>query len=205
MRRSALVLALALLAACGGGGDDEAAGRSETAQTSTVGGGTVGGVTPEDYAGDVCRSIGSWYDEIDQASTALLADADQIEEDPAAGKALVVGFLDDAIGFTDGLIAGLEEAGVPETDGGQRTADELVAGIEEVRELFRGARDDTEALPTDDPQALGTGLQDIGAALQDSATAVGANFEAVLSSVDDPELASAFQDAPACQELTSIS
>jgi len=160
---------------------------------------------PEDYAESVCGAIAGWYDEIDEASTDLVDDANTIAADPSAGKDLVVAFLDDAIAFTDDLIADLEDAGAPDTETGEDTAEKLVTGIEDVRELFEGARDDTEALSADDPQALGSGLQDIGAALQESATAVGAQFEEVLSSVDDAELGKAFEDAAACQQLATLS
>lgn len=209
VRRSPLLaalLALALLAACGGDGegDDDQAVVTSAPQT-TEAEAEADGTDADDYAEQACAAIGAWYDEIETASTTLVNDADAIADDPAAGKDLVVAFLDDAIDFTDDLVADLRDAGIPDTETGERTADELVSGIEDVRELFEGARDDTEALPADDPEALGTGLQDIGMALQESATAVGANFEAVLSSVDDPELGAAFEDAPACRDLATIS
>jgi hypothetical protein len=124
-------------------------------------------------------------------------------QDPAAGKALVVEFLDEAIGLTDGLVADLEGAGVPDTGAGEETADRLVAGIGDVRTLFVDARDDTAALPTEDREVLDTGLEDIGASLQDSATAVGANFQEVLTSIEDPVLADAFETVGPCQELAT--
>jgi hypothetical protein len=221
VRRSTVLLALLLLlpaAACGGGDDGDAddAATSTTAaptteapetgtetETEQAGAGTA---TPDAYAADVCGSIGGWYDEINTASTALVQDAGSLtEEDPSAGKDLVVTFLDDAIGFTDDLIVDLEAAGVPDTESGEETAERLVAGIGDVRALFSGARDDTAALPADDPQAVAAGLQDIGTALQESATAVGANFQEVLGSIEDPELSEAFETAAPCQELSEAS
>jgi hypothetical protein len=161
-------------------------------------------VAPDAYAADVCGAIGDWYDQIDTASTALVQDAGAADpQDPAAGKALVVEFLDEAIGLTDGLVADLEGAGVPDTGAGEETADRLVAGIGDVRTLFVDARDDTAALPTEDREVLDTGLEDIGASLQDSATAVGANFQEVLTSIEDPVLADAFETVGPCQELAT--
>ena len=233
MRRSATLLALLLLvpaAACGGDDDDtttdDTTTTERTAAEPTEGeptedepiedepteteterrseGSSPGAVAPDVYAADVCGSIGGWYDQIDTASTALVEDATAADrQDPAAGKALVVGFLDDAIGFTEGLVADLERAGVPDTASGEETADRLVAGIEDVRTLFVDARDDTAALPTEDPEVVATGLEDIGASLQDSASAVGANFQEVLTSIEDPALSDAFETAPPCQELAT--
>ena len=205
MRRSATFLALLLLvpaAACGGDDDgDAAAGSGTTAEDTTT---TAGAVAPDAYAADVCGSIGSWYDRINAASTTLVEDASAADQqDPAAGTQLVIGFLDDAISFTDGLVADLERAGVPDTEAGAETSDRLVAGIEDVRTLFLDARNDTAALPTEDPEIVATGLEDIGASLQDSATAVGANFQEVLTSIDDPALSDAFETAGPCQELAA--
>jgi hypothetical protein len=221
VRRSTTLLALLLLlpaAACGGGddGDDDAATSTTAAptteapetetETETETEQAEGTATPDAYAADVCGSIGGWYDEINSASTALVQDAGSLtEEDPSAGKDLVVTFLDDAIGFTDDLIVDLEAAGVPDTESGEETAERLVSGIGDVRALFSDARDDTAALPADDPQAVAAGLQDIGTALQESATAVGANFQEVLGSIEDPELSEAFETAVPCRELSEAS
>lgn len=222
MRRSTAIptlLLLVTLVACGG--DDESAAPTSTTTTTTAADeetttttaagesesepASEGDGSTDAYADGVCRSISSWYDEIESASTALVADAESLtDEEPAVGKELALSFLDDAIGLTDGLIADLEEAGVPDTESGPETADRLVVGISDVRVLFQGARDDTAALPADDPLALGTGLQDIGATLEESAIAVGDNLAQVLSSVQDPELADAFESAASCQELATI-
>lgn len=232
MRRSPALLALLLLvvplASCGGD-DDEAAQDETTTASETDGesesetdaesetdtesesetersgsGGAGGGAVPADeYAEGVCTSIGTWYDEIETSSRDLVEGASDTTNDPATGKQLVVDFLDDAIGLTDDLTSDLEGLGYPDTETGQDTAEELVTGIGDVNELFSEARADSEALPVDDEEALVTGLQDIGASLQESATAVGANLEAVLSSVDDPELAQAFEASPTCAELTA--
>lgn len=204
MRRSPLLfalLALAAVTACGGGDDEPAAGTSDITTTEP----DDGRAEPAVYAEDVCGSIGDWYGRIEKASADLVEDANALTDDAAAGKELVLDFLDDAIDFTDDLVEDLDDAGVPDTDAGESASEKLVAGIEDVRALFQGARDDTEALPVDDPQALGAGLQEIGAALEESSAAVGENFEEVLASVDDPELGEAFETAPSCSELATIS
>ncbi|MEX2659676.1 MAG: hypothetical protein WD232_08260 [Acidimicrobiales bacterium] len=205
MRHPLLVLTLAALvsvASCGGGDDEPAAGTSEVTTTEVD---DDDRTEPAVYAEDVCGSIGVWYGRIEKASAELVEDANALSDDAAAGKELVLDFLDDAIGFTDELVDELDDAGVPDTDSGESASDKLVAGIEEVRMLFQGAREDTEALPVDDPQALGAGLQEIGAALEQSSTAVGENFEEVLASVEDPELGEAFEGATSCGELATIS
>ncbi len=179
-------------------------GTESEAERRSAEGSSTGAVAPDAYAADVCGAIGSWYDQINTASTALVEDAGAgDQQDPAAGKALVVGFLDRAIALTEDLVTDLEGAGVPDTAAGEETADRLVAGIEDVRTLFVDARDDTTALPTDDRAVLERGLEDIGTSLQDSATAVGSNFQEVLTSIEDPVLADAFESVGPCQELAT--
>ena len=161
-----------------------------------------GEVSADAYADGVCTSITSWYESIETSSRDLVEEAETLSADPATGKEIVLGFLQDTIGLTDTLVTDLERVGVPDTPTGQETADKLVSGIGDVRDLFSQARDDTAALPTEDEEAIVTGLQDIGTALQESATAVGANFSEVLTSVDDPELSEAFETTPSCAALT---
>ena len=228
MRRSPALLALLLLvvplASCGGD-DDEAAQDETTTASETDGesesetdaesetdtesesetersgsGGAGGGAVPADeYAEGVCTSIGTWYDGIETA-TRKLAREFPATDDPGTGRGLVLDFLDDAIGLTDDLTTNLEGVGVPDTETGPETAGKLLDGNADVRQLFVNARADTEALATEDRNELESGLQDVFASLQESATAVTATREEVLSSVDDPELIEAFEASPACQE-----
>ena len=204
MRRTPVLLALLLVAlvpvACGGD-DDEQADAPAAEDTSEVDGadGPAGTVTAEEYAEGVCTSIGGWFEGI-AASTRTLAQEFTGTDDPAAGKELVLAFLDDAIGLTDDLSTDLEAAGVPDTETGPETAEKLLAGNADVRQLFADARADTEALATEDRAALETGLDDVFTSLQESATAVAATREDVLSSVDDPELTEAFEASETCQE-----
>lgn len=177
---------------------------SESEQGGPEGSGTPGGeVSAEAYADGVCTSINGWYESIESSSQDLVEEAGSLSADPANGKEIVLRFLDNTIGLTDTLVTDLEAAGVPETPTGQETADKLVSGIGDVRALFSQARDDTAALPSDDDEAIVSGLQDIGMTLQESATTVGASFEEVLSSVDDPQLAEAFEATPSCSVLTA--
>ena len=229
MRRSPALLALLLLlpiASCGGDDDEAATDEAETqtesgtetesesesegdseseseTERSGSGGGSGAAVPADEYAEGVCTSIGTWYEEIQSSSRSLAESANTTSSDPAAGKQLIVDFLDEAIGLTDDLTTDLEGLGHPDTETGQETAADLVSGIGDVSELFSGARADTEALPVDDEEGLRAGLQDIGASLQESATAVGANLQEVLSSADDPELGEAFDAAPSCAGLSA--
>ena len=207
MRRSSALALLLLVpaAACGGDDEDTAADQVEGSATSTerdaatateaeaeaVEGGTV---APEAYATNVCGSIDRWYDRIEAATTDGLRDAETSgNTDSADTKARAVEFFEVAIDLTDEMIVDVEQAGVPDAEGGGETAADVVGGMEDVRALFVTARDDTEALPDDDPEALATGVQGVVASLQGSATAVGSNLEAVLASATDPDLVDAFE------------
>ena len=178
--------------------DDASETESDAASEGSSPGGEGGEVSADAYADGVCTSISSWYESIESSSLDLVEEAGTLSADPASGKEIVLRFLEDTIDLTDTLVADLGEVGVPDTATGPEAADKLVSGIGDVRDLFSQARDDTAALPTDDEEAIVTGLQDIGTALQESAAAVGSSLEEVLSSPNDPELAEAFKTVPSC-------
>lgn len=212
-RRATLLLAVLLVlpaAACGGDDDEDDAARitttTTTAPTTTSAPDGASGTTASAYAGAVCSSIGAWYDRIDTAGMAFVADADELNgDDPAADKARVLGFLDEVIASTDELLAELEGAGAADTETGPEAARRLVEGISEVRALFAGAREETAGLPDDDAQAQAAGREGIGDALQESALTLYEELQEALAPADDPELSDAFRSTTACQDLSTVS
>lgn len=225
---AALLVTISLVAACGGDDEEDAAlddatttteaevgtttSEAETTTTESTttesttttaepDGADAGTTTPDDYAEQVCSSIDDWFVDVSTASEGLTAEAGALAEEPTAGKALVLAFLDEVIGHTEDLQDELGDAGVPDTPTGEEVASDLLASIGDVTGLFGQARVETEALPDGDLQAVGTGLQEIGATLQDSADSVGAGVERALTAADDPELRDALNGAPACRSL----
>jgi hypothetical protein len=176
----ALVLSIAILAGCG---DDD-----DTTDT----------VDAETYAGDVCSAIGGWLESI--LSGAQEATQLPPGTTPQEGKDFLVGFIDDALAETTATRDALEQAGVPDVEGGEETADALVSTFEEAVAVFEDASAETEALPTDSPQAFDEAATELGTTTQESLSQAGSALQELETS---EELGTAAQDAPECQELAS--
>ena len=97
---------------------------------------------------------------------------------------------------TGELVDAIEDAGVPDVEGGEESADQLVAGLRETQEAFDKAKEDIEALP-DDPQSLQQGAAQIGATLQEALTNVGSSLEDSASK----ELTEVFEKEKSCSEI----
>jgi hypothetical protein len=178
-----VVLSVFLLAACAGGdeGGDEPDG----------GGGQS--VSAASYATTLCTSIQGYVDEVTTLSTDFAAGIDpgaSLEEQ----KQGVLGFLDQVLVATGGLIDELAAAGVPDVDGGEAVAAAIEASLEEARTVLEDARAQVEAIPVDDPQAFAEQLDAIGTTIQTSLGEIGGSLEGIESE----ELTAAVQEEPAC-------
>jgi hypothetical protein len=183
-RNALAVVVLAATAACGGG--------------SGSGDGADERVEPAAWAADVCGAAADWVDEI----TGLNEDL-QANLDPSSVQTLkdqMVGYFDDILSSTDGMLDDIEAAGVPDVQGGQRAVDRVLAGMRDARAILQRARDDAAALQTDDPQAFGEDLQAIG---QEVGTSLGEVGDA-MQRFESPELDQLSQDVPECQQLASV-
>jgi hypothetical protein len=112
----------------------------------------------------------------------------------------MVGYFDDILTSTDGMIGDIEAAGIPDVEGGQEAADRVLAGMRDARAILQQARDDAAALDTSDPQAFGEEVQAIGQEVGSSLGEVGD----AMQRFESPELDEVSQDVPECQELASV-
>ncbi|MDQ3951708.1 MAG: hypothetical protein M3279_01910 [Actinomycetota bacterium] len=188
-RTAALGLTLLLmggLAACGGddggdGGDgDGGGGSSETVAASA-------------YAADVCGAMKDWMQGIQDRTAALTENLQPGEEQ---GKDLLVELMSEMSSQTEELVSAVEDAGVPDVDGGEESADQLVAALKDTQAAFDQAKEDMEALPSD-PQAFQQGAAQIGPTLQEALTNVGTSLEESTSE----ELTDAFEKEESCSEI----
>jgi len=167
-------------------------------------GGTDGGdvetdtVSATEYATGMCGAIAGWIEDIQGLNADL-----QTTVDPEAGldslKDAMVGFLGDVTDATDAVIDEVEAAGVPDVEGGQATADTVLAALRDSRAVFVDARDRVQGLSTADPAAFAAELETLGADIQTSMSGIGSE----LDQFDASELEEASQDVPECQEVAS--
>ena len=184
-RTAALGLTLLLaagFAACGG--DDDGDG----------GGGSSETVSAEAYAADVCGAMQDWITGI-QERTQSLTEGFQ-SNDPQEGKELLSNLLAEMSAQTGDLVSAVEEAGVPDVDGGEEAADSLVSAFEDVQGILDDAQQDIEDLPTD-PQAFQQGAAELGPTLQQALSGVGSSIE----EPDSQELRDAFENEESCSAI----
>jgi hypothetical protein len=168
------LIALAALPACGGGA-----------------------VSPEAYVRSVCQAVADWQGEIQERSTdleqSLGADAT-----PEQGKEALGVFLDGVITDTDRMIELVDEAGTPEIDDGEATANRLTEALRQVQEAFRDAREEVDALPTSSPEEFQEGADQLGSSIQSAFSDAGTTLEQ-----ESPQLDPIFEREPACDELSA--
>ena len=152
------------------------------------------GVAPEEWASRVCQALAPWTEEIatlTQDAQAEMAKATTPEE----AKRSIVTLLRGAEEASEEARRGVEEAGIPAVDDGERIAEEFVAALEAARDAYGSAREAVEQLPTNDADAFYDGVVDAMAQLTEDY-----NDSAVdTSDLSSDELQQAFDEVPECQ------
>jgi chromosome segregation ATPase len=153
-------------------------------------GGDDGGASAEDWANDVCVSIGEWVGEVDSAVESLTEGGLALDEAGLREAADRVG------GATDELAADLQELDAPEVD-------DVRQAQMEIRSLLEALRDQYEAAQ----QALAASLEPLQTVAR-IATAISTAATELQASLDDlarldpaGELAGAFRDSEDCDAL----
>ena len=179
-------LAALVLAACGGD-DGGGGGGEEEAETVSV----------DAYATDVCAALAAWVTDIQDRAATITEGLNP--GDAEAGKERLEEFIGDTITGTEDLIADVEAAGVPDTDGGEEAAQQIENGLTQVKDILEEAQTSISELPTDDPQAFGTGAQEIATSLQE-ATGEAAS---TIDSANSEELTEAFAENEDCAQYSA--
>lgn len=191
LRLIALGAASALILGACGGGDD--GGGGESAPEADSGGETV---SVDEYAGAVCSALSAWVTDIQDRAATITEGIDP--GDAEAGKERLSEFIGDTVAGTDQLIASVEEAGIPDTEGGEEAAEQIQSGLEQVKTILEDAQDQIADLPTDDPQAFGTGAQEIATSLQEATGEAAGTIDAANSE----ELSEAFGSNEDCAQYS---
>lgn len=187
-RTAALGLTLILaggLVACGGGDDDGGGGE---------GGGSSETVSAEAYATKVCGAMQDWVTGIQERTQDLGSGLSP--DDTEGGKQVLVDLLSEMSSATGDLVTAVEAAGVPDIEGGEEAADNLVSAFEEVQGILEDAEADVEAL-SDDPQEFQQGASQLGTTIQEALTRVGESLEDAGSD----ELTEAFENEESCSAV----
>lgn len=180
----------ALLAACGGGGGggDSKAGRTTSAT---------------EWAGAVCGQIGSWLKGVQSSATGLTSTVQNGAADLPAARAQLSNFFGDIVQRTNQMVREIQDAGVPDTDGGQQVADDLKAGLSEVKQIFLDGQARIQNLPTGDASAFQEQADQAFKGLTAAGDKIGQKFQSVAKKSNGAAMQQAFRKAPQCQNVGS--
>ena len=182
-------VAALLLAACGGdGGGDGGDGGGEAEEADTV--------SVDAYASDVCTALADWVTDIQDRAATITEGIDP--GDAQAGKDRLDEFIGETVSTTENLIQQVEDAGIPDTEGGEEAAEQIQNGLGNVKTILEDAQDQIADLPTNNPQAFGQGAQEIATSLQE-ATGEAAS---AIDSANSEELNQAFTDNQDCAQYS---
>lgn len=151
------------------------------------------GVEPSAFVKGVCTSVSDWVTSIQERAGSL---GSELSGEPAQAKEKLDEFLGQAVEATDTLIGALDEAGVPDVDGGEDIADALKETFENAKEALEDAQARVADLPEDDPAAFSEQASTLGTDIETAMGDLGATLE------DAPEeITQAAEDEPACQQV----
>ncbi len=170
--------------ACGGGSSDSASKPVDVAL----------------YAGAVCTALSVWDQQLESAS-AVLAQRTNTENDLTKVRAEFISFFGGAIDETDGMLADIEAAGVPDVDNGEKVAAAVLKSLRVFRPILVEARAKAKTLPVDDEQLFTTQTQTLGTRFGFERSGLATLFEAVGEQYKTPELTRAANADATCRAL----
>ncbi len=150
-----------------------------------------GGPSAQEWANDVCTSLGPWAGQIsdltDQANDAMSP-----QSSPAAAQEEMVTLLSGAADATETARKGVADAGIPDVDSGEAIAERFSDSLTATRDAYRDARDGVESL---DPKQDGF-YDDVSQIM----TQLDKDYQNVpqVASLNSDELRDAFAQLPDC-------
>jgi len=175
------VVAATVMGACGG---DDADTAQEAPDTVAV----------DAYVSDICTALSTWVTDIQERASTITQGLDP--GDAKAGKVRLQEFIGETVAGTDELIADVEAAGIPDTEGGEEAAQQIQSGLQNVRSILVEAQGQIDELPTNNAQAFGRGAQEIGTSLQEATGEAAASID----SANSEELTEAFGKNEQCSQ-----
>lgn len=155
--------------------------------------GCAEGPPPRAWAASVCSALTPWRAEITTLTSRAQEQTPQ-SATPEQAKETLVRMLDGARESSEQARGKVEEAGVPEVEGGKDVADGMVESLRKVRDAYGRARDAIKSLPTADAGAFYEAVSDAMKTLQAEYAASALD----TSKLHSPELQQAFAEVPEC-------
>jgi hypothetical protein len=152
------------------------------------------GVEPKQWAKTVCGALSPWRAEIADLTSKAQQQL-QAARTPAETKTNIVDLLAGAEAASEKARAGVDGAGVPRVDDGEKVAEQFTASLSKARDAYGNAKRTVSGLPTDGAKTFYAEVTKAFATLKD---------EYERSAIDPahvgPEdLQKAFDEVPECR------
>lgn len=153
-----------------------------------------GGATPQAWASEVCQALGPWRTEI-STLTARAQQQMSAETTPTAAKENLARLFQGAKDASEAARLGVEKAGVPDVDDGEKVAQGFLTSLSGVRDAYDKALQGIEALDTGQAGAFYSGVEQVVTTLDSEYDKTALD----TSSLQSEELREAFDQVPECR------
>ncbi len=162
-------------------------------------------VTPGEWAQSVCGAVAVWRGEIESIvedvrtpSSAAPSSEEPQSETPQGRTGLVRSGLERAVGATEIMVEGVDNAGVPDTPDGEQAAEQVSSWADDALAELEEAEDTLE----EEAETLEEAIEQLGAALGTIGRVLASGVKAVGdAALGDEALEDALRDSSTCGEL----
>ena len=186
LKLCAAAITLAVAAACGGG---------------TAGNGAGGGKLPAEWAASFCGAAAGLQTSLGSLSSSFQSAVGQSANLDTA-KNLMVQFLTNAATSATALRDTVKALGpIKGVADGKGIQSVILQGAQKAVDVFQGAVNDANALPTDSPASFGAAATALGTKLEQGGNEIDAFFSQLDGKFKDSTAKSAFENSTACKNL----
>lgn len=153
-----------------------------------------GGVAPREWASRVCQALGPWTEEIGSLTDDTQAQMTQAQT-PKQAKEAIVALLGGAEQASEDARKGVEIAGIPDVENGEKIAKQFADALTGARDSYRKARTAVEKLSVKDADDFYDGVVTVMDRLNTDYSQTGVDTEKLSSE----ELQEAFDESPDCR------
>ncbi len=193
---AALACATVLLAACSSTSSSSTAVASSITPSITASTGVSGAATDAaTYADGLCTSIDQWQQSLADGNKELQSSITAGSTTPQDAKDALEAFMTSAVQDTQTMLDHIHALGAPA--GAEDATAAIETALTNVQTLFQSVLSSVQSLDTTNPAAMVSAVTSLAPQLQQG----GRDISDAIGSVQNAELSTAIDSAPACQSL----
>jgi hypothetical protein len=162
-------------------------------------------VTAGEWAQSVCGAVGVWRGELESVvedirtpSSAAPSGEEPQSETPQGRTGLVRSGLERAVQATETMVEGIDNAGIPDTEQGEESAEQVASWADDSLNDLEEADESLD----EEAETLEEAVEQLTGALATIGSVIASGVQTIADvALDDPELANALRDASTCDEL----